>query len=212
MSLRVYIHSVHPSILCNCCYTRSPARASIQETRWSEKTSHCLSTQPPQVWCHSVFSVLIHTVTAKIKQAGLVLSRDVCVCFSRSVVSNSLWSHRLYPASLLCPQDFFKQEHWSGLPHPSAGDLPNPGIKPGSPALQVDSLPFEPQSTLNWRAWKRMMESRWVNLWRWKDKRETHLKMGRLCRDLSHLHSDHPVLHGQEINRHCLYLYHSFQM
>ena len=33
------------------------------------------------------------------------------------------------------------QEYWSGLPFPSPGDLPNPGIEPGSPALQGDSLP-----------------------------------------------------------------------
>ena len=32
------------------------------------------------------------------------------------------------------------KEYWSGQPIPSPGDLPNPGIKPGSPALQVDSL------------------------------------------------------------------------
>ena len=36
------------------------------------------------------------------------------------------------------------QECWSELPCPSPGDLPNPGIKPGSPALQVGSLPSEP--------------------------------------------------------------------
>ena len=35
------------------------------------------------------------------------------------------------------------QEYWSWSPVPSPGDLPNPGIKPGSPALQVDSLPTE---------------------------------------------------------------------
>ena len=35
---------------------------------------------------------------------------------------------------------FSRQEYWSGLPLPSPGDLPNPGIKPGSPALQADSL------------------------------------------------------------------------
>ena len=35
---------------------------------------------------------------------------------------------------------FYRQEYWSGLPFPSPGDLPNPGIKPRSPALQVDSL------------------------------------------------------------------------
>ena len=38
-----------------------------------------------------------------------------------------------------------QQEYWSGLPFPSAGDLPNPGIKPGSPALQAESFPSEPQ-------------------------------------------------------------------
>ena len=39
---------------------------------------------------------------------------------------------------------FSKQECWSGLPFPSPGDLPGPGIKPGSPALQADALPSEP--------------------------------------------------------------------
>ena len=38
---------------------------------------------------------------------------------------------------------FAKQEYWSGLPFPSAGELPNPGIEPRSPALQVDSLSAE---------------------------------------------------------------------
>ena len=35
---------------------------------------------------------------------------------------------------------FSRQEHWSGLPFPTPRDLPNPGIEPGSPALQADSL------------------------------------------------------------------------
>ena len=39
---------------------------------------------------------------------------------------------------------FSRQQSWSGLPFPSPGDLPNPGIKPGSPALQTDALPSEP--------------------------------------------------------------------
>ena len=33
-----------------------------------------------------------------------------------------------------------RQEHWSGLPFPSLGDLPDPGIEPESPALQAESL------------------------------------------------------------------------
>ena len=39
---------------------------------------------------------------------------------------------------------FSRQEYWSGLPFPSPGDLPDPGIEPGSPALQADALTSEP--------------------------------------------------------------------
>ena len=39
---------------------------------------------------------------------------------------------------------FSRQEYWSGLPFPSPGHLPEPGIEPGSPALQADSLVSEP--------------------------------------------------------------------
>ena len=38
---------------------------------------------------------------------------------------------------------FSRQEYWSGLPCPPPGDPPNPGIEPGSPALQADCLPWE---------------------------------------------------------------------
>jgi len=40
--------------------------------------------------------------------------------------------------------EFSRQEYWSWLPFPSPGDLPNPGIEPGSPALQAEALPSEP--------------------------------------------------------------------
>ena len=40
---------------------------------------------------------------------------------------------------------FSRQEYWSGLPFPSPGDLPNPGIEPGSPGLRADALPSEPR-------------------------------------------------------------------
>ena len=41
---------------------------------------------------------------------------------------------------------FSRQEYWSGLPFPSPGDLPDPGIEPGSPALEADALTSEPES------------------------------------------------------------------
>ena len=40
--------------------------------------------------------------------------------------------------------EFSRQEYWSGLPFSSPGDLPNPGIKPGSPELHADTLLSEP--------------------------------------------------------------------
>ena len=48
-----------------------------------------------------------------------------------------------------CPQAIREaQEYWSGWPIPSPGDLPDPGIEPGSPALQMDSLPTEQSGKL----------------------------------------------------------------
>jgi len=40
--------------------------------------------------------------------------------------------------------EFSRQEYWSGLPFPTSEDLPNPGIKLGSPEMQADYLPSEP--------------------------------------------------------------------
>ena len=57
------------------------------------------------------------------------------------------------PWSVACQaplsMEFPRQEYWSGLPFPSPGDLPNPGIEPGSPALQADALPSEPPGKPN---------------------------------------------------------------
>ena len=43
---------------------------------------------------------------------------------------------------------FSRQVYWSGLPFPFPGELPNPGIETGSPALQADALPSEPPGKL----------------------------------------------------------------
>ena len=74
----------------------------------------------------------------------------MCVCVVHEmiegqvpqVVSDSFatpWTvTHLTPVSMGFP----RQEYWNGLPFPSPGVLPNPGIEPESPALQVDSLPL----------------------------------------------------------------------
>ena len=60
---------------------------------------------------------------------------------SRVRLFATLWSVAYQaPPSL----GFSRQEYWSGLPFPSPGDLPNPGIKPGFPVLQADALQSEP--------------------------------------------------------------------
>ena len=51
--------------------------------------------------------------------------------------------HGLVACQAPLSMGFSRQEYWSGLPFPSPGDLPDPGIKLGSPALQTDDLPTE---------------------------------------------------------------------
>ena len=48
---------------------------------------------------------------------------------------------------------FSRQEYWSGLPFISPGDLPDPGIEPGSPALEADSLLSEPPGNPHKTLW-----------------------------------------------------------
>ena len=59
---------------------------------------------------------------------------------SRVQLFATLWTvaHQASPS-----MGFSRQEYWGGLPFPSSGDLPHPGIKPRSPTLQADTLPSE---------------------------------------------------------------------
>ena len=67
----------------------------------------------------------------------------VCVCVSLSVLSESATPSTVAHQAPLS-KGFSRQEYWSGLPFPSPGDLPDPGIEPTFPALQADSLLSEP--------------------------------------------------------------------
>ena len=60
---------------------------------------------------------------------------------SRVRLFATLWTvaHQAPPS-----MGFSRQEHWSGLPFPSPGDLPHPGIEPRSPTLEEDALTSEP--------------------------------------------------------------------
>ena len=58
---------------------------------------------------------------------------------------------------------FSRQEYWTGLSFPSPRDLPDPGIKPGSPASPADSLPSEPQVKVKVKSFSRVRL--FVTLW-----------------------------------------------
>ena len=63
---------------------------------------------------------------------------------SPSVMSDCLRRYGLLACPAPLSKEFPRKEYWSGLPFPSPGDLPDPGIKPMSPALQADSLLSKP--------------------------------------------------------------------
>ena len=63
---------------------------------------------------------------------------------SHSIVSHSLGTPWTVALQAPLSMEFSRQECWNALPFPSPGDLSRPGSEPGSPALQVDSLPSEP--------------------------------------------------------------------
>ena len=62
-------------------------------------------------------------------------------CFSCVQLFVTLWP---VAQQAPLPMGFSRQEYWNGLPGSPPGDLPNPGMEPGSPALQAESLPSEP--------------------------------------------------------------------
>ena len=85
-------------------------------------------------------------------QGSLVVTccdcKTSCCCVSHLVVSDSLWPHDCAPPDSSVHRILqARMLEWVAIPF-SPGDLPNAGIKPGSPAFQVDSLPSEPPGKL----------------------------------------------------------------
>ena len=60
---------------------------------------------------------------------------------------------------------FSRQEYWSGLPFPSPGDLPDPGIEPGFPTLEADALTSEPPGKTRYQLQEKK-SVRNTNIWR----------------------------------------------
>ena len=77
---------------------------------------------------------------AKVSEITCNIGTCVLSSFSHIRLFATLWTlaHQAPPS-----MEFSRQQYWSGLPFPSPGDLPNPGIEPRSPALHADALPSE---------------------------------------------------------------------
>ena len=104
----------------------------------------------------------------------------VCVCVLVTQLCPTLCSPMNYNPPGSSSMGFSRQEYLSGLPCPSLGDLPNPGIEPGSPALQVDSLLSKPPAywaikiceTCIKRSWKKKKKKREAEYRTWKNRKE----------------------------------------
>ena len=75
--------------------------------------------------------------------ASLTVSFSKLLLFSRSVMCYTFATPWTVACQAPLSVEFSRQEYWSGLPFTSSGALPHPGIEPGSPASQADSLPTE---------------------------------------------------------------------
>ena len=130
-----------------------PVRGPWQEIRWREVDKElgnsCLwlllcreALQSPL--CDSLLPGSSHWSLLELRnfnwtQWYCTVACCVCSSFSRVQLCHPWTVAHLAPLSM----EFSRQKYWRGLPFPSPGDLPNPGIKPLSPVLQADSLPAE---------------------------------------------------------------------
>ena len=64
----------------------------------------------------------------------------LCVCVLVAQLCPTLCESMDFAHQSSLSMEFSRQEYWSGLSFPSLGDLPDPGMEPGSPSLQADSL------------------------------------------------------------------------
>ena len=109
-------------IFCCCSFTCLTKLHSLERI-WA-----------PWYLCFEIYCYLIHSLNNQFWEWAMVLAFKPCPTLTTP------WT---ITCQALLFMGFSKQEHWSGLPFPFPGDLPDPEIKPGSPAFQADSLPTE---------------------------------------------------------------------
>ena len=125
------------------------AKRNARKRRLREPGLSQLIQTPTQTILASLSETLRHRISQEYSYlldayytSDTVLGVSVC---KRACVLSCVWLFvTLWAVAHQAPLSMrlSRQEYWSGLPCPRPGDLPNPGIEPGSPALQEDSLPL----------------------------------------------------------------------
>ena len=128
--------AIYSSILAwRILWTEKPSRL---QSMGSQRVGHDWATEQWQnaSWVtFNIFFILYYLVkTTKLSGGGGLVAKSCPTLATPWTV--------VYQAPL--SMEFSRQEYWSRLLFPSPGDLPNPGIKPGSPALEADALTSEP--------------------------------------------------------------------
>ena len=103
----------------------------------------------PCAWCNQWPQVAtrVWSVARATHQVSSPIASFICSCCFVTVMSNSFATPWTVAHQAPLSTGFSRQEYWSGLPFPSLGDLPNPGIEPMSPVGQAYSLPLSHQGS-----------------------------------------------------------------
>ena len=91
------------------------------------------------IYTHTHIHTHIHMCTQICNVYACMKRKSVSHCCAQLFVTPWTVAYQAPPS-----KEFSREEYWSGLPFPSPGDLPDPGIESGFPALQVDSVLSEP--------------------------------------------------------------------
>ena len=95
------------------------------------------------------------------KEHATMINHSHMLLFSPSVISDSFATPWTVACQAFLPMVFPRQAYWSGLAFPSSGDLPDPGIKPASPALAGRFVTTEPRGKPI-HAWYMCVHTHWL--------------------------------------------------
>ena len=135
--------SANPTVNCACEGSWLPTpyeNLTHDDPRWSWGSDVSTGEQLPL----SPFTARMEPSSYRKTSSGLPL-----ILHYGDLYNNFIIYHKVIIIDIIHYQaspsmGFSRQEYWSGLPFPSPGDLPDPGIEPGSPALEADALTSEP--------------------------------------------------------------------